>query len=378
MIVAFTLVAFLGTFILGVFLYYAARPMYNRVSKQTERPRLAAAAALVLLALPITLLFSYTAAIALGQLGAVSDLDLARYQELVAPYVAFVGEEESRTLYERLVANPGQLLESGQFRDAAREIGFVTIDFFGAFLNVLLRLFIAVSVAYYLLRDDDRLIGWVDETFQSETMHDYGRNVDADLQTVFFGNILTALLTGTIGAVVLWLLSMVAPPAVSLPVPILLGLLIGVASLIPIVGMKIILVPLTLYLTVVAVTTDPRLVWFPVAFFVVTTIFVDIIPDLLLRPYVSGRDLHVGLVMFAYILGPILFGWYGLFLGPMVLVLVVHFLEIVVPQLVANSTTTTAPGPSATSTVRGQRLHSAPRRDSATKTGESGGSPADE
>jgi len=37
--------------------------------------------------------------------------------------------------------------------------------------------------------------------------------------------------------------------------------------------------------------------------------------------------------MFAYILGPLLFGWYGLFLGPVVLVLGVHFARLVLPEL---------------------------------------------
>jgi len=41
--------------------------------------------------------------------------------------------------------------------------------------------------------------------------------------------------------------------------------------------------------------------------------------------------------MFAYILGPLLFGWYGIFLGPMLLVLVVHFVRIVLPELLAGT-----------------------------------------
>jgi hypothetical protein len=74
---------------------------------------------------------------------------------------------------------------------------------------------------------------------------------------------------------------------------------------------------------------------------------------LLVRPYVSSGasisigpftlqqqtespqpGIHTGTLMFAYILGPFLFGWYGIFLAPMVLVLVVHFVRIVFPELV--------------------------------------------
>jgi hypothetical protein len=36
--------------------------------------------------------------------------------------------------------------------------------------------------------------------------------------------------------------------------------------------------------------------------------------------------------MLAYIFGPLLFGWYGVFLGPILLVLVVHFARVVLPS----------------------------------------------
>ena len=44
----------------------------------------------------------------------------------------------------------------------------------------------------------------------------------------------------------------------------------------------------------------------------VSFVVVDVIPDLVVRLYVSGGGLHTGSLMFAYILGPLLFGWYGL------------------------------------------------------------------
>jgi hypothetical protein len=56
-----------------------------------------------------------------------------------------------------------------------------------------------------------------------------------------------------------------------------------------------------------------------------------------LRPYVSGGSLHVGTVMLAYTLGPLLFGWYGIFLMPMLLVLIVQFVQIVLPELVTGN-----------------------------------------
>jgi len=62
-----------------------------------------------------------------------------------------------------------------------------------------------------------------------------------------------------------------------------------------------------------------------------------------LRPYVSGQNVHVGALMLAYTLGPLLFGWYGLFLMPVLLVLVIQFARIVLPDLLAADEPPTIP-----------------------------------
>jgi predicted PurR-regulated permease PerM len=133
-----------------------------------------------------------------------------------------------------------------------------------------------------------------------------------------------------------------APAGTAIPAAALVGLLAGAASLIPIVGMKIIYVPVALYMTVRGVlTAGGESLWFVVLFAVVSVIVVDSIPDFLLRPYVSGKNIHIGSLMLAYILGPLFFGWYGLFLMPALLVVVVQFAMVVVPSLNLGSSSTT-------------------------------------
>jgi len=97
--------------------------------------------------------------------------------------------------------------------------------------------------------------------------------------------------------------------------------------------MKLVYVPVALYLAVLGALNDPTALWFVVVFAAVSFVVVDTIPDLVLRPYVSGRRLHVGSLMIAYTFGPLLFGWYGIFLAPMLLVLIVHFVRLVLPEL---------------------------------------------
>jgi predicted PurR-regulated permease PerM len=70
------------------------------------------------------------------------------------------------------------------------------------------------------------------------------------------------------------------------------------------------------------------LLMFFVIFFVVMTI-----PSFIIQPYMARGQVHTGLLMFAYILGPLVFGISGLFLGAIVLVLLTHYFGIVVPTI---------------------------------------------
>jgi predicted PurR-regulated permease PerM len=340
-VLLFVLYSFVGTFVLGLFLYYASRPIYARLRRRIRPPTLAAAVALFVLVLPVILLFWYTAALGLGELRSLAELDLSGYGDLLAPYTDFAGlTEELQMVFQTLLSDPEQLLTRSRLRGILTDIVGAMTEYLGVVLTGLLHLFVALALAFYLLRDGDRLAAWTRTHFTDDTLHTYGRAVDADLKTVFFGNILNALLTGTVGAIVFSMLAALAPPAVPVPVPILLGLLVGAGSLVPVVGMKIVYVPLSLYLAGQAAIADLQLLWFPLAFFVVTFVVVDTIPDLVIRPYVSGRNLHVGAVMFAYIFGPLLFGWYGLFLGPLLLVVITDFARVVVPMLVGSGANT--------------------------------------
>jgi predicted PurR-regulated permease PerM len=326
--VLYVVYSFVGTFVFGIFLYYATRPVYNRLRRRIRPASLAAATALLALALPVLLLMVYTTAIALQEFNNIAtQTDINGLQSAVQPYVD-VSSIAQRP--DELLANPDPAV--------IRSVGESALQYLGLIGNAVLHLFVMIAIAFYLLRDDYRLSRFFRRQFADEggVVEAYVRAVDRDFNSIFFGNILNALLTGTIGAAAYNTLNFVAPAGLAIPYPTLVGLLTGAASLIPIVGMKLVYFPVSAYLGLETALADPALLWFPALFFAVSLVAVDTIPDLVLRPYVSGRNLHVGLVMLAYIFGPLLFGWYGIFLGPMLLVLVVHFLRIVLPELVAG------------------------------------------
>lgn len=331
LIALFVVYSFIGTFVFGLFLYYATRPVYRRLQRRIRPRSLAAIVALLVLALPAILLVAYTGTIAFHELTVVAKTaNLGTLPEPIRQY----GNISS------LLQNPERLLDNADNTKLIEQVFGSTFKYLAFVGKGALHLFVMIAIAFYLLRDDHKLSRWFHRTFADSggVLEAYVARVDSDFNSIFFGNILNAFMTGTIGAISYNLLDMIAPPGLGIPYPTVIGLLTGVASLVPVVGMKLVYVPVTGFISVEALMTrDPNLLWFPVVFALVSFVIVDTIPDLILRPYVSGRNLHVGMVMLAYIFGPLLFGWYGIFLGPMLLVLVVHFVKIVLPELITGS-----------------------------------------
>ncbi|KAB1191276.1 MULTISPECIES: AI-2E family transporter [Haloferax] len=339
---------YVGTFVLGLFLYYVTRPVHARISQRVHSRTLSVMLALVSVALPVLFLVVWTISVAIRGLRDLLGTDPTAQPipglDAIpqAPDVIVFAE----TTVRGLLTDPAGLLADG-FGDRIVVAVEALSGSLAVVVNVGIHLFIGLIVVFFLLRDDYRIAAWGRSTFigDGSVIESFLEAVDRDLNQVYFGNILNAVLTGALGAVTYTLLNLVAPETVRIPEPALFGLLTGVGSLIPVIGIKIVWVPLALVLLADALITDPSALWFVVLFAIVSVVIVDTVPDQLLRPYVSGRSLHVGAVMLAYTIGPLLFGWYGVFLGPLLLVVVVECARHVVPGLVGGVPPTEGPPP---------------------------------
>ena len=340
--VAYVVRAFIGTLVFGLFLSYATRPVYDRIEGRVGEPSIAAGISIFALALPALTLVSYALLIVFRQFNDLTEttaldpadfgLDPAVFDQLADP-AALASTDLTQFMSAELV---GSVVDS--LTSAVETLTVLAV----AAIN----LFVMIALAFYLLRDDNRVAAWLLDAFgeKGSLFRQYLVAVDRDLKDIFFGNILNAVFTGTIGVITYSLLNIVAPEDVAIPAAALVGLLAGVASLIPVVGMKLVYVPVGGYMAIQSLTNAAtESLWFVAAFFVVSLVVVDSIPDLVLRPYVSGQNVHVGALMLAYTLGPLLFGWYGLFLMPVLLVLVVQFARIVLPALLTDESTPPMP-----------------------------------
>ncbi|WP_168216189.1 AI-2E family transporter [Halorussus halobius] len=332
--VAFLGYSFVGTFALGTFVYYAARPIFRRLRSRLGRDDLAAGATLLGFVVPVLAIVVYVLAQSLRDVASLAGTAPDQYAQLLAPFVDVAAlTEGQQDLLTSLLNRPGAV-ESVPV-DRVRSLLTGGLSVVGTVFGVFVHVSLTFGFAFFLLRDGDRIAAWFRNNVAGEgtTGHAYATAVDDDLESVFFGNVLFVFVMAVLAAVVYYGFNLLAPPALSIPFAVLLALLTGVASLIPLVVSKVVYVPLVAYLASVALGTGGVALVYPLGLLVVSFLVLDILPQTFLQPYISGRQIHTGLMMFAYILGPLLFGWYGFFLLPIFVVLVLQAVRIVLTSL---------------------------------------------
>jgi predicted PurR-regulated permease PerM len=325
LIISLFILAFFKFFtdiIYAIFLYYITRPMFHWLDRKHKHPHLTAFIALSVVLIPLLLVLVYT--ITIGSI------------ELSNALTALNTGGEGSFL-------SGLNLEVQSIQDLLRQAltqQTLTDNIQNIFSNIgsfIFHTVIVFAMAYFMLIDGHKITKF----FHHTCSHDkiicgYLERVDKDLARVFFGNINTAIITGVIAVVVFTIMNLFAPAQLPIPYPLLLGILIGLATFIPIIGMKIVWIPLVLYLAAKAYLLG---IWGQAAVFlfvlvILLNIIVDGLPDLIIRPFLSGgSDIHSGKLFFAYIFGPALFGFPGLLIGPMVVVLAKNFGSLVLPYL---------------------------------------------
>lgn len=330
--------SFIGTFVFGVFIYYAARPLYRRLRVKIGSRGVAAAAALFAFELPFLAVTGYLLLLAIRE--------LERYAGAGADLIAWflpVAPDE----IERAIADPMAYAASFDLSTLA-DVVTTGEDVLMPVATFALHLALAVALAFYLLRDGDRIADWFRrEVGEDSSLWLYASLVDRDLQVAYYGNIRTVVVVAMLAIVIYNGLNLVAPPGLNIPIPNVLALLTGAATIIPIVVGKVVYVPLTVYLGAIAIEADPATLWFPVLVALVALLVLDLVPIMVIRPYLAGESTHRGLMMFAYIFGGLLFGWYGVFLGPLVLIATIHVLRVGLSELAhgepVTAEVTTAP-----------------------------------
>lgn len=326
-IIAFVGYTFLPWVVLGLFIYYVARPINRRIGDRIGKGNLSAALTLLLIIVPVMLLLGVFLSVALGQ------------------FAAFVASESSERLLEQSPLNvgtipddPNQLIDTATTTLSDPSVQSILAEaqaFLGAAASGIFMMFLSLLLGFFLLVEDQRLSQWGREQIlgnDAVSIH-YLEGIDRGLNSVFFGYTLTIFVIMILTAIIYNVFNFFAPGNLLIPATIMLAVVTGLFTLVPLVGRSIIYLGITALLAIGAIQLSTTLVWYPLLFFVFMTLAFDNVVRTYIRPYLSGKMFHLSLVMFAYLLGPALFGWYGIFLGPLLMVVIVQFLQVVVPHL---------------------------------------------
>ncbi|WP_248897727.1 AI-2E family transporter [Haloplanus halobius] len=335
-VTAFIAYQFIAALTVAVFLYYSTRRFYKALGRLHLPDRVRAVTVISLLALPLLLLLSYTLVLLVTEtrrfLSTYAVLEVAATN---VPWLQGIDDLPALTF-----AGITEAYRAGQFDAlidfALEHAALLTSAITGFFLNLL----IVVVVTYYLLIDGSTFHEWLLRFDDDAIVREYLEAADAELEAILFGNLLNVIAISLIAVGAFNGYNLLVPRAAHVPYPALAGVLTGVASLIPVVGMKIVYVPIAAAMAAPAILeSDPSLLGYVAAFLFVAIVIVDTIPDLVLRPYLSGDRTHVGLLMLAYIFGPVVFGFYGLFFAPILLALGLTFAHTALPRLLGGDRT---------------------------------------
>ncbi len=215
------------------------------------------------------------------------------------------------------------------FTTAGQFLVTVTQRTASSIMTMIVMLFVALYTLYFFYVDGDRFIGWFKDTVPLEPKH------SAHLIDNFFTSSIATIKTiGVIGAIQ-GVAAGIAYVIIGVPAPFFLTVLTIIATVIPALGASLVMVPVAIGLFVAGQTgwAIALLAW---CVLVVSNL------DNFLRPYLLHKSVPLHqLVIFVVTLGGIArYGFFGVFIGPVVAALFNASLDIykeIYPRLTDES-----------------------------------------
>lgn len=209
---------------------------------------------------------------------------------------------------------PDQLLAWATrfFGQIANSVASYSVQLGQSTVQFAINIGIMLYTLFFLFRDGPGLVAAIRRASPlspGSTDHIFGKFASAVKATVK-GNLIIAVLQGTLGGLIFWLLG--------IPAAILWGALMVLLSLLPVVGAALVWVPVAGYLLVSGDTTRG------IVLLAFGTLVIGLV-DNLLRPVLVGRDLRLPdyVILVSTVGGIALFGMNGFVIGPMIAALFV-------------------------------------------------------
>lgn len=310
---AWILLPFYGAILWGTVTAILFSPLHRRLLKSMRGRRNLAALFTVMIIiaiviLPITLIAASLTQEALGFYGKVQsgELDLVRFFQQVRDVLPAwtinlldrFGLASLGAVQQTLSA--GLMAGSKYIATQALNIGQSTFDFIA-------NLFVMLYLSFFLLRDEDALSRRIRNAIplHAEQQSAFLLKFTVVIRATVKGDMLVALLQGTLGGLIFWFLGINAP--------LLWAVVMAVFSLLPAIGAGLIWIPVAVYLLVTGAIWQGMVL---IAF----GAFVIGLVDNFLRPILVGKNTKMPdyVVLVSTLGGIATFGLNGFVIGPVI------------------------------------------------------------
>lgn len=144
------------------------------------------------------------------------------------------------------------------------------------------------------------------------------KSVDEIFKGVFMTQFIVALILGIVTAAGFYLISLVTTP---IPFTVLWAVLIGVAALLPLFAAFMVYGPIGIYYFIAGEPLKATLI------IIFGTIVINVMAEVVLRPYIGSKQMneHPLVIFLGFLTGPLVLGFKGLIIGPLLLILTKEF-----------------------------------------------------
>jgi predicted PurR-regulated permease PerM len=185
------------------------------------------------------------------------------------------------------------------------------------------KMFIALIITYFILKDWKNILKRTTDLIPmgKKTINKFIEDFEKIAHTVIYAQLFVALVQGTIATIGFYIFGV--------PFPIFLGVLVALFALIPMVGTAIIWLPAALFLILTGYfSQDYATLGRGIGLFFYGLLIVSVIDNILLAKLVhKTAKISQIIVIVGVVGGVVMFGFIGIFLGPILLPLTITYFE---------------------------------------------------
>ena len=182
---------------------------------------------------------------------------------------------------------------------------------------------ITLTISYFILKDWEKILKKITDLLpmRAKTINRLLKEFRDITHTVIFAQLFVALVQGIIGVIGFYIFGV--------PFPLLLGVILAFCALIPAIGTAIIWLPASLYLGLFGYFShDYWMLGRGIALFVYGLLIISTIDNILLAKIVQSRTkISPIITIIGVIGGASMFGFIGIFIGPILLPLLITYFE---------------------------------------------------